>query len=189
MAHPRMIDAYVRELLDDAFDGDVETDGRRYRLPLAAQPVVEVVAAAGNALRVQVAAPVARDVSTGAELLAAVNDANARLPYGRMFVVDGTVVMEDSVLGAVLDDAVLDNAIHVVAWAVERFGQDLAAAGGGTPVVVDDPEAAPDSHAPGPGACDPGSDVEVGGDRTTDLLAGADAAAPNVTAVNAAGYL
>jgi hypothetical protein len=42
MAHPRMVDAFLRELLGAEFGDAVEVHGR-YILPFPARPVVEVV--------------------------------------------------------------------------------------------------------------------------------------------------
>lgn len=143
MAHARMIDAYVRDLLDGAFGDRVEVEGRTYRLPVEARPVVEVAPAAGNALRVIVAAPVAYDVAPTPELFEALNAINAELPYGRLFLTRDRVWVEDTVLGESLDWPQLDNSIHFVSWASATHGDRIAAAGGGNPVVTEDADERP----------------------------------------------
>lgn len=192
MAHPRMVDAYVRDLLHDTFGTEVGVQKHRYILPLPARPVVEVVPAEGYALRVQVAAPVATDVTATPALLEALNDINGRLPYGRLFLVEGRVWAEHTVLGETVDHAVLDNAVQFVCWVVRAHGERLAAAGHGHPAVQ-------------------AADAEEGGGRATTTAArglgnGArDVAEPAMqlqlaptageppvdepVAVNAAGYL
>ncbi len=189
MAHARMVDAFVRDLLNDFFDGDVEGEGPRYRLPLPVRPVVQVVPGAGNGLRVQITTSVAHDVASGPDLFAALNDANAQLPYGRLFVVDGRVLMEETVLGETVDEESLDNAIRVVAWAARRFGEPLAAAGGGTPALDLEPTAADDAAAASGLAAGPPADGEL---RLGPASEGIAEVAPPVTGpltVNAAGYL
>jgi hypothetical protein len=52
MAHPRMVNAFLRELLGAEFGDAVEVHGRGYILPFPARPVVEVVP--GDAGRVAV---------------------------------------------------------------------------------------------------------------------------------------
>jgi hypothetical protein len=141
MAHPRMVDAFLRELLGAEFGDAVEVHGRGYILPFPARPVVEVAPGHGNGLRVQIGAPVAVDVTAGPALYEALNDVNARLPYGRVFAQDHHVLIQDTVLGESLDGPQLDNAVRFVSWVVETHGPDLAVAGGGRP-ALDDPDGA-----------------------------------------------
>lgn len=193
MAHPRMVDTYLRELLDRAFDTGVEVEGRAYILPLRAAPVVQVIGDAGNGLRVQVTARVATGVSVGLELYAALNEANAGLAYGRVFVIDDTVWVEDTVLGEQLDRSLLDNAISLVCWVTRAHGAELAAAGGGHPTLTDTPHHAP-AQAPGAAApaADPGH-VQVELLDPADGLLADTAPTPQPRTArsvgNAAGYL
>ena len=131
MAHARMVEVYGRQLLGELFDGTVQAAGRGVRVPLTGGPLVEVLDGPGPMLRVRVTAPLAHDVACGRALFEAVNDANTRLPYGRVLVEDGQVLAEHTLLGATLDRAGLDNAVRLIAWVVETFAADLAHAGGG----------------------------------------------------------
>jgi hypothetical protein len=193
MAHPRMVDTYLRELLNQAFDRGVEVEGRAYILPLRAEPVVQVIGDLGNGLRVQVTARVATDVTVGLELYAALNEVNADLAYGRVFLIDDTVWVEDTVFGEQLDRSLLDNAISLVCWATRALGAELAAVGDGRPTVTDTPQ---DAHGQAPGvdapATDPGHvQVELL-DPADGLLADAGPTPKTGTAQsvgNAAGYL
>ena len=193
MAHPRMVDTYLKELLNQAFDTGIEVEGRVYVLPLRAAPAAQVIGDAGNGLRVQVTARIATGVSVGLELYAALNEVNAGLAYGRVFVTGDTVWVEDTVLGEQLHRSLLDNAISLVCWATRAHGPELAAAGGGHPAVTDTPQdaqgQAPVAAAP---AVDPGHvQVELL-DPAGGLLADAAPASQprTVTSVgNAAGYL
>jgi hypothetical protein len=190
MAHPRMVDAFVRELLDAAFGGDVGVQGRRYILPLAARPVVEVVPATGHALRVRVAAPVATHLAAHRDLLEELNEVNADLPYGRVFLVDGRVWVEHTVHGATVDGEVLENAVDVVCWAVRTLGDRFAAAGHGRPAVTADPHGArgQGDATPAPGRA---NGVDVGEPATQLQLTptGDEPLTDAPVAVNAAGYL
>jgi hypothetical protein len=194
MAHPRMVDAYVRELLDEAFGGEVRVEGRSYILPLDAAPVVEVVPAGGNALRVLVAAKVAVDLTATPALLEALNQVNAALPYGRVFLVEDRVFVEDTVLGECIDRVLLDNAIHFVSWVVAAHGAALAEAGGGRPATADDADPTvndevADVAAPAAGHLNAADGLA---DPTAGLIAtsaGGAVPADAPVAVNAAGYL
>jgi hypothetical protein len=194
MAHPRMVDAYVRELLDEAFGDEVRAEGRGYILPLEAAPMVEVVPAGGNALRVLVAAKAAIDVSATPALLEALNEVNATLPYGRVFLLEDRVFVEDTVLGECVDRVLLDNAIHFVSWVVAAHGPALAEAGDGRPVTGDDddPTASDEvTDVAGPAAGRPNA-VDGLADTTAGLIAtsaGGAVPADAPVAVNAAGYL
>jgi hypothetical protein len=126
-----MVDAYSASSSARRSVTRSRSSGHAYILPLGRRPVVEVVPAGGNALRVQVAAPVAVDVAAGPALFEALNEVNARLPYGRVFLAGDRVWVEDTVLGESVSP-LLDNAIHFVSWAVTgRTVPDLAEAGGG----------------------------------------------------------
>jgi hypothetical protein len=189
MAHPRMVDTYLRELLRQAFEDGLGVEGRVYLLPLRAEPVARVIGDAGNGLRVQVTARVATGVTVGPELYAALNEVNVGLAYGRVFVIDDTVWVEDTVLGEQIDRHLLDNAVSHVCWVTRAHGPDLAAAGAGRPALTDTAEVSADHAAPAAG---PGH-VEVAMvDASGGLLADAVATpqpgmAPSVG--NAAGYL
>jgi hypothetical protein len=193
MAHPRMVDSYLRELLAATFGDAVDTERDGYILPLSGRPFVEVVPAAGNLLRVRVTAPVAIDVTAGPVLFERLNDVNAGLPYGRVFVADGQVLVEDTILGEALVSPQLDNAVRFVSWAVGAHGPDLAIAGGGRPALDagvrpgDDPAG---GTAPGRDGANVGAQLD---DAAQLHLAGVtdDAATAGVGAVpvNAAGYL
>jgi hypothetical protein len=187
-----MVDAYVRELLDEAFGDEVQAEGRSYILPLEARPVVEVVPAGGKALRVQVAAPVAYDVTAGPALFEALNEVNARLPYGRIFLAGDRVWAEDTVLGESVDGVLLDNAIHFVCWVATAHGPALAEAGSGQASVADggtDREKAATDAAPAPGHANTGSEVVDPAACLPGTAAGGAALIDTPAAVNAAGYL
>jgi hypothetical protein len=191
MAHPRMVDAFVRELLDEAFGADVEVQGRRYILPLPARPVVEVVPGEGHALRVQVAAPVATEVAAYRDLLGELNEVNGNLPYGRVFLVDGRVWAEHTVLGAYVDGDELDNAIRFVCWVVRVHGEQLAAAGHGRPAAPAPRDGGTDRGRPGPGQAAGNGAAGVGAEATQLVLtpAGGELLHDTPAAANAAGYL
>jgi hypothetical protein len=192
MAHPRMVDAYVRELLGEAFGDEVRVDRHAYILPLEARPVVEVVPAGGNALRVQVAAPVADGVAGVPELFEALNEVNARLPYGRVFLAGDRVWAEDTVLGESVDRPLLDNAIHFVSWVVTAHGPALAEAGGGQPTLTDartDEEAAANGATPAPGRANTAAEVGDPGPCLPGTATGDAVLADTPVGLNAAGYL
>lgn len=191
MAHPRMVDAYVRELLDAAFGTDIEVQGHRYILPLPARPVVEVVGGEGHALRVQVAAPIAIDIVPREDLLEELNGVNRNLPYGRVFLVDHRVWAEHTVLGGMVDRDELQHAVNFVGWVARVHGERLAAAGQGRPAVAEHADDAQDrdgavpQHAAVNGVANGGALAEQ-----LQLTPAADEPLVDARpAVNAAGYL
>jgi hypothetical protein len=122
MAHAAMVDTYLHRLLDERFAEDLDERDDVYWVPLACGARVRVVPGQGHALRVEVAAPVALDVHDGPELLEALNDINLGLPYGRVYLVDGAVVVEHTVAGEDLTGDDVDNALRFVSWVVDRYG-------------------------------------------------------------------
>ena len=131
MAHTAMVAAYLRELLDDLFGEDVVVQDNTHILPLAEEPQVRVVPGDGHVLRVEVRAPVARDVEPTPELFVALNDINAGLPYGRVYLIEDVVGVEKTVEGDELTFNSLDNAIRFCCWVVNAYGPDLVADFGG----------------------------------------------------------
>jgi hypothetical protein len=125
MATMAMVDTYVRQLLLDEHGDALEVGDRGYVLP--GEPSVRVGVVDGNhrTRRVLVTAVVLDDVEVDVRLLEEVNELNARALYGRYFVADGAVHVEDTVLADVLDPAALANAIGYVTWAAETQGEPL----------------------------------------------------------------
>lgn len=205
MAHVRMVETYVEHLVAELTDADRTEDGA-FILPTRARPVLDVVPGpAGTTLRVRVRAAVVHDAEATAEVLAALNDANGWLPYGRLYLDGGTVVVEETIAGAWIDFEPLRNAVYFVDWAACWFGQELAAAAGGRPAVVPEEDTtdqhgaatgdvAPDGHADphAPPGRDPGNtQVALAIDDGPTAAGGApDPAGPErAAAANVAGYL
>jgi len=206
MAHTRMVETYVEHLVSELV-GDVEgTEDGAFILPAPARPVVDVVPGpAETTLRVRVRAAVVHDAEATGEVLAALNDANGWLPYGRLYLDGGTVVVEETIAGAWIEFEPLRNAVRFVAWAAGRFGQELAAAAGGRPALAPDPDGRAE-HEAGPGGVAPdgqaGQHAPPGRHQGNTQVAlaiddgpiadvdGTDRTEPGrPTPVNAAGYL
>ena len=195
MTHPPMVDSYLRELLGD-LDVEVETTDRGY--VLADEPRVRLaVVGNGCALRVLGAAVVADRVEATPALLERINDANAALPFGRLFWQRGEVLVEESVLGGALTAALLDHQLAFLRWAARSQAETLGLAPhpdeptdtGAAP--ADDADATPSDRAAPGNATHPLSDVigprSSSGPEPRDT-AGV-AAAPQQPIANAAGYL
>ena len=206
MAHTRMVETYLERLVVELDDDAERTEHGAFILPAPSRPILDVVPGpADSTLRVRIRAAVVHDADATGEVLAALNDANGWLPYGRIYLDGGTVVVEETVAGAWIDAEPLRNAVRFVDWAAWRFGQELAAAAGGRPAVgpaedaTDQPEAAsgdvaPDGHADphAPPGRDPGNtQVALAIDDGPTATGGApDPAGPDrAAAVNVAGYL
>jgi hypothetical protein len=126
MATTAMVDCYVRQLLEEERGEDLEVvDGHDV---LTGDHPVRVWVVSGNhrTRRVLVTAVVLTAVELGTELLEALNDLNAATAYGRFFLLDGAVHVEDTVLADVLDPASLFNAVGFVTWAAETQADALA---------------------------------------------------------------
>lgn len=205
MAHTRMVETYVEHLVAELTDDAERTEEGLLVLPLRARPVVDVIPGpAATTLRVRVRAAVVHDAEPTGEVLTALNEANGRLPYGRLYLDGGTVVVEETIAGAWIDFELLHNAARFVDWAAGRYSQTLAAAAGGRPALAlpdgrtgdgsDTDGVAPDvqdgQHA-APGR-HPGNTQEALAidDGPTTGVAGADRADHDgALPVNAAGYL
>ena len=125
MAHQRMVDSYLRDLLEDA-DGLTPTDDGGYRL--AGEPPVHLlVCGSGPALRVLASAVVAEDVPATPQVCEQVNEVNAGLPYGRLFAHDGQIVAEESIHGSSLSATLLDHALLFVRWAANTHAATFTA--------------------------------------------------------------
>ena len=159
MAHTRMVETYVGRLVAELVDDAERTENGLFILPLPAGPVVDVVPGrAETTLRVRVRAAVVHDAEATGEVLAALNDANGWLPYGRLYLDDGTVVVEETIAGAWIEFEPLRNAVRFVDWAVWRFGQELAAAAGGRPALAPDPDGRAEDEAGTGGVAPDGQD-------------------------------
>lgn len=198
MAHAQMVEVYIERLLAERFGEalQVGTQGGRsvFVVPLPAAPLVRVVGTTGNGMRVLVTAAVAFEVTVSPALLGAMNDVNAELPYGRVFVVGDEVMVEDTVLGRCVDPASLHNAIDVVCWAVKAHGSALAEVGGGRAALSDDVEEEEDPRADARGGAHPPSGEPAPEAVAAQELQGQARVAGGVPAgtpgaVNAAGYL
>lgn len=176
MAHAQMVDCFVRELLRRTFD-EVSSDGLGYDLPLPAGQHVRVVGH-GQVLRVLVAAVAAEGLAPTFELLEAVNHLNSQLPYGRVWVEDGRLLVEQSLLGDTLEWVQLDDAIQFVGWVVTNHGVELARRFGGESVA--------DPQPPLPGLADATADVTDAVRPVTDTTHNA---GRGVVGIAAAGYL
>lgn len=179
VATTAMVDAYVRQLLHDEHGDDLEVveDGG-YVVPVADGVRVVVVGNNHRTRRVLVTATVL-DVGEGAAaLLEALNDLNAVTLYGRYFLHDGEVVVEDTVLAEDLEPSALFNAIGFVAWAAEAQRDHLAERFGTT-------DAGAEAHAAVGSA-----EVELS-DRTGPLgpPSATDRGRRTERLVNASGYL
>jgi hypothetical protein len=177
MATTAMVDSYVRHLLREERGDDLEVvDGRCF---LAGDHPVHVWVIGDNqrTRRVLVTATVLEDVEADRELLEALNDLNAVTVYGRFFVIDASVRVEDTVLADVLDPASLFNAIGFVTWAAETQGDALRDRLGRERAVVAGAVAA--------------DDVDRGGRAELDLVAHGHQAldATRSEVINAGGYL
>jgi hypothetical protein len=125
MATTAMVDSYVQHLLHEERGDVLESLDGRYVLAGDHPVHLWVVGDDHRTRRVLVTATVLEEVEVGRELLEAVNDLNAATVYGRFFVVDGSVHVEDTVLADVLDPASLFNSIGFVTWAAETQGEAL----------------------------------------------------------------
>ena len=187
MAHTRMVEIYVEHLISELV-GDAEgTADGAFILPFPGRPVVDVVPGpAATTLRVRVRAAVVHDAEPTGEVLAALNDANGWLPYGRLYLDGGTVIVEETIAGAWIEFEPLRNAARFVDWVACDLGAELAASAGGRPAVAHDTD---DRGAPGqdPGNTQLALAVTGGPMAAAD---GVDTAEPGRAApVNVAGYL
>ena len=206
MAHTRMVETYVGRLVAELVDDAECTENGLFILPLPAGPVVDVVPGpAKTTLRVRVRAAVVHDAEATGEVLAALNDANGRLPYGRLYLDGRTVVVEETIAGAWIELEPLRNAAQFVDWAAGRFGEELAAAARGRPALAPDPDdraedeggadgVAPDGqdgHHAAPGRHQGNTQVALAiDDGPIADVDGTDRTEPGRPApVNAAGYL
>lgn len=194
VAHAAMVDAYVAQLLDRQFGAEVVALDRGYQVPLPGQPRVEVVGGQSSVLRVRVSAALLTDVTTTPALLDLANRVNTDLPFGRVVITDGNVLVEHLLLGRTLDPPGLDNAVHFVSWVVQSYRQDLAAAAGALPTrsapsADEDPdaEAAPGPDLPRTDASVAAAATSAAAGHTVGRRAGRSAGHPAVG--NAAGYL
>lgn len=135
MAHGAMVDSYLRDLLADRFGDDVTVRDSTYVLPLDAVPRLRVVRGERHVLRVETAAAVALDVEPTPELCVALNEINASIPYGRVFLAGDVVIVEHTVEGDELTENALDNAIGFVCWVVDAYGSDLVEDFGGRTIA------------------------------------------------------
>jgi hypothetical protein len=126
VATTAMVDCYVRQLLEEERGEDLEVVDGHYVLTGDHPVRVWVVGGNHRTRRVLVTAVVLTAVELGTELLEALNDLNAATAYGRFFLLDGAVHVEDTVLADVLDPASLFNAVGFVTWAVETQTVALA---------------------------------------------------------------
>jgi hypothetical protein len=156
MATTAMVDSYVRHLLHEERGDDVEVVGGHYVLAGPHPVHVWVIGDNHRTRRVLVTAEVlgdVEDVDDDHDVLEALNELNAVTMYGRFFVADGTVRVEDTVLADVLDPASLFNSIGFVTWVAEtqaeqlreRLGLGAGAVAAGT--GDDGGEVALDAHA------------------------------------------
>lgn len=186
MAHPRMVDSYLRELLEDGFEEVTPAREGGYEVP--GEPRVRLlVTGSGPSLRVLAIAVLAEEVEPTPQLLARINDINAGLPYGRLFVHDGEVVVEESIQGDSLSETLLDHAVAFTRWAANTHAaafrpDETAVADGASPA-----DGAPATAQP----TEPASAV-VGAAPSTSAADAPDT--PSMTvgprpSVNAAGYL
>jgi hypothetical protein len=178
MATTAMVASYLRQLLVDEHGEDLrEVDGG-HELPLAGGVRVWVVDGNHRTRRVLVTARVLAEVTPSAELLEALNERNAATPYGRFFLLDGAVYVEDTLLAEVLDPESLAASVGFVAWAAETCAAELQDRLGSADAV---PAGA-------------GADLEVElADRAGGLVSGAPSATPSGAAgagvVGVGGYL
>jgi hypothetical protein len=178
MATTAMVASYLRQLLVDEHGEDLrEVDGG-YELPLAGGVRVWVVDGNHRTRRVLVTARVLPEVAPSVELLEALNERNAATPYGRFFLLDGAVYVEDTLLAEVLDPESLAASVGFVSWAAEQGAAELQERLG----MVEDVPVGADG------------DVEVQlADRAGDLVSGVAPAAPSAAAgagvIGAGGYL
>lgn len=157
MAHAAMVRAYVEKLLEEGFGEEVpaESDGT-YPVPGDGLVVVDVDGGGGFAPRVAVRGLVADGVKRSARLLAALNELNAELTYGRVWWHEGQVVAEVGIVAEGVDHDHLRNAIGVVAWLTASLGPDLARRFGGQPSTAtsgpDQPRGEGSETPPGTGS-------------------------------------
>jgi hypothetical protein len=132
MAHGAMVDTYLHRLLDERFDEDLDVRDDGYHPPLPCRPRLRVVPGQGNALRVEVAAPVALGLQECSELFVALNAINLGLPYGRVYLVEGVAIVEHTIPGEDLTGDDVDNALSFVTWVVDQHGVELVDTFGGS---------------------------------------------------------
>lgn len=145
MAHPPMVDSYLRELLAEL---DVEVEATDLGYELAGEPRIRLaVVGTGRALRVLGVALVADQVEASSALLEHINEVNAALPFGRLFWQRGEVLVEESVLGGALTAALLDHQLAFLRWAARSQDEEL----GLTP-AQDDSSAVDSTTTTGSGA-------------------------------------
>ena len=193
MAHPPMVDSYLRELLAE-LDVEVETTDLGYEL--AGEPRIRLaVVGSGRALRVLGVALVADQVEVSSALLERINEVNAALPFGRLFWQRGEVLVEESVLGGALTAALLDHQLAFLRWAArskaEELGLTPAQDASGADGTTTGSGATPAGRtAPATATSPPGDPTD---DRTCSEHDLADAAAASAGVgqpiANAAGYL
>jgi hypothetical protein len=176
VATTAMVDCYVRQLLEEEHGEDLEVVDGPYVLTGDHPVRVWVVGGNHRTRRVLVTAVVLAAVEVGTALLEALNDLNAATAYGRFFLLDGAVHVEDTVLADVLDPASLSNAVGFVTWAAETQAVALAERLG-LPASV-----------PSAGAGD--GEAELDEHAALDLLdTGGTVGSSRAEAVSAGGYL
>ena len=137
MATTAMVNAYLEQLLLEEYGDDLEASDGGYAIPLAGGLRIWVIDGNHRTRRVLVTARLMAVEDVTIELLDTINQLNATTLYGRFFLLDDEVQVEDTLLAEVLDPASLLNSIGFVAWAadthrdmlLERFGEhvDVAA--------------------------------------------------------------
>lgn len=135
--------AYVEKLLAEVSEGGpVETDADgdypvRYR---SAKYFVRVV---GDApADVHMFAVAVDRIEPSPELLADINEVNAKIRFARVFHVRGQVLVESDIVGEAIEPSSFFTACSTVARITDQFGRQLAAKHGGTASFEDskDPE-------------------------------------------------
>jgi hypothetical protein len=131
VATTAMVNVYLEQLLLEEYGDDVETSDGGYEIPLAGGLRIWVIDGNHRTRRVLVTARLMAVEDVTLELLETINQLNAVTLYGRFFLLDDEVQVEDTLLADVLDPASLLNSIGFVVWATdahrdmlqERFGE------------------------------------------------------------------
>ncbi|MCJ7832332.1 MAG: YbjN domain-containing protein [Actinobacteria bacterium] len=104
--------------------------------------------------RLQVFSTVLHDVPISPELLAALNELNAKIAFAKAFWIEDDVLVATELLAEGLDTENIRNAVTAIGVASDHFDDELRAQFGGTPSFPDEGEAqteAPDEHQDGVG--------------------------------------